>query len=76
MKDLRMIIANNIRAERNRKKLSQEQVAEALGIARETYNSFENGYKIDSYYIYLLSKIFECPIDNFYLNIDTTNCGN
>ena len=75
MKDIRVIIANNIRAERNRKKMSQEDVASHLNISRETYNGFENGNKIDAYYIYKLSKLFDCSIDSFYLNIDTTNCG-
>ncbi len=76
MKDIRIIIANNIRAERIRKKLSQEDVANSLNIARETYNGFENGNKIDAYYIYELSKLFDCKIDSFYIGIDTTICGN
>ena len=76
MRDIRIIIANNIRAERSRKKLSQEDVANYLNIARETYIGFENGNRIDSYYIYQLSKLFECDIANFYIGLDTTNCGN
>lgn len=76
MKNIRYIIAQNIKAERTRNNMTQEQVAKKLGIARETYNSFENGCKIDSYYMFLLSKIFNCKIDCFYLNVDTTICGN
>ena len=76
MKDIRIIIANNIRAERTRNKITQEDAAHYLNIARETYNGFENGNKIDAYYLYKLSKLFNCKIDSFYIGIDTTNCGN
>ncbi len=76
MRDVRIIIANNIRAERTRKKITQKTAAQYLNIARETYNGFENGNKIDSYYLFRLSKLFNCSVDSFYIGIDTTNCGN
>lgn len=72
--ELRKIISNNIRAERVRNNLSQEEVALKLGITRETYNKFENGVKIDCVYLYQLSLIFNCPIDSFYLGFKPTKC--
>lgn len=73
--DERKIIANNIRAERTRVRLSQEEVAKCLGITRETYNKFEQGKKIDSVYLYKLSLLFGCPIDSFFIGFNPTNCG-
>lgn len=62
------IIACNIRAERNRKKMSQEVVAEKLGITRETFISYEEDAKsIKATTLYKLSRIFDCKIDDFYL---------
>lgn len=67
------IIACNICAERNRKKLTQEDVAKTLGITRETYNSYEEDAKsIKATTLYKLAKIFDCKINDFYLHTDFT----
>ena len=42
-------IANNIRAERNRANLSQEDVAKLLGVSRETYSSYEKDARVIRY---------------------------
>lgn len=61
-------IADNIRAERNRAKLTQEEVANKLDITTKTYISYENDAKgIRATTLYKLSKIFGCTIDAFYL---------
>lgn len=54
-------IENNIRAERARKKLSQEQIAEMLNISRNAYHMKETGirkFTLDEFRTLL--KIFEC----------------
>ena len=61
-------ISDNIRAERNRAKLTQEEVANKLNITTKTYMSYENDARgIRATTIYNLSKIFNCNIDAFYL---------
>lgn len=61
-------IADNIRAERNRAKLTQEDVANKLNITTKTYMSYESDAKgIRATTIYSLSQIFNCNIEAFYL---------
>lgn len=71
----RKITANNIRAERNRKNLTQDEVAKLLGVSRETYCGIEKGNKMDYVLAYKLALILNCKIDDFYLGLDTTKCG-
>lgn len=61
-------IANNIRAERNRTKLTQEIVAEKLGISTKTYISYEeDAQSVKATTLYKLSVIFNCNVSAFYL---------
>lgn len=61
-------IANNIRAERNRAKLTQEYVAKELGITTKTYISYEeNAQSIKATTLYNLSLILKCNVTDFYL---------
>ena len=61
-------IANNIRAERNRARLSQEEVAEKLGITTRTYISYEKDARaIGATMIYKMSLIFECNVSAFFV---------
>ncbi len=61
-------IANNIRAERNRAKLTQEYVAKELGITTKTYISYEeDAQSIKATTLYNLSLILKCNINDFYL---------
>lgn len=61
-------IADNIRAERNRARMSQGQVAELLGITSRTYGSYEQDAKnLKATTIYKLSIIFKCNINDFYI---------
>lgn len=62
------IVANNIRAERNRANLTQEETAKRLDISTKTYISYEeNARNVKSTTIYALSVIFGCDINAFYL---------
>ena len=62
-------IANNIRAERNRANLTQEETAAELpNVTLRTYVSYEEDAKrIKATTLYMLSKIFDCKIESFYL---------
>lgn len=67
-------IALNLKNERKKANLSQEEVAEIIGVTRETIISYEKGRKISASLIAELSKLYQCPVDNFYLGLDVTNC--
>lgn len=68
-------IADNIRAERNRANLSQENVANQLGITLRTYVTYEqNAKNVEATTLILLSKILECDVNDFYLRTKSTKC--
>ena len=61
-------IAANIRAERNRANLSQEEVAAKLGLTRRTYLKYEtDASKLKTSNIVKLADLFGCDINAFYL---------
>lgn len=69
-------IANNLRAERNRANLTQEQTAQKLDITLRTYVSYEeDASTIKATTLFLLSKIFGCKINDFYLQCNSTKRG-
>ena len=52
---------------RQTKKISQEQLAEAIGIAKQTIQKYEAGeVKMPVELIYLCSKLFNVPVGYFY----------
>ena len=62
------IIASNIRAERNRSKLTQEFVAQKLDISTKTYISYEeDAQNVKATTLYKLSLIFCSSVNAFYL---------
>lgn len=68
-------IANNICAERNRTRLTQEEVANKIGISRDVYANIENNRKIISAKeLYEISKALNCKVEAFYLLPNTTIC--
>lgn len=70
-----VVIANNVRAERNRVSITQEETAKFLGITTRTYIDYEKGKrKIFATDLYKLSVLFECPIASFYLLNKSTKC--
>ena len=63
-----IIIANNIRAERNRVRLSQEEVAKHLNISTRTYMKYENDARLVTATTLLeLSRLFNCNVSVFYV---------
>lgn len=73
--DDRKIINRNIKAERVRAGLTQEEVANILGIERKTYINIEKENKVEASIMFKLSVLFNCPIDNFYMGYKTTIGG-
>ena len=62
-----MDIANNLRKFRNKNNISQQEVADTLGIDRKTYITWENGMSdIKSQYIPELAKIFNVEIGELF----------
>ena len=71
------IIANNIRAERTRVRMSQDYVASALGISRKTYISYEEDASlIKASTLYKLATILGCSINDFFYSITSQNVNN
>lgn len=70
------VIANNIRAERSRNKLSQEEVARQLTkVSLKTYNNYENDAKnVPASTLCELSEIFGCGVDAFFVENKSTKC--
>lgn len=67
-------IANNLRAERNRAKLTQEEVAKKLDITLRTYVSYEeDASTIKATTLYLLSKTLNCKISDFFYKVTSQN---
>lgn len=62
------IIANNIRAERNRANMTQEETASHLNISVKTYISYEKDAKsVYATTLLQLSRLFKCKISSFYV---------
>lgn len=71
------IIADNIRAERNRKDLTQEETAKILGITPRTYITYENDAKnIGAFMLGKLANLFGCNVNSFYIGTNFTKCEN
>ncbi len=67
-------IANNLRAERNRIKMTQEDVAKKLNITLRTYVSYEeDASTVKATTLYMLSKILNCNISDFFYKTTSQN---
>ena len=60
-------IANNIKAERNRSRITIDEVCSTLNISRPTYVDYEkDASKIKTSMLIDLSKLFDCNINMFF----------
>ena len=58
---------NTLKVQRTIKNLTQEQLAELVGVTRKTINTVENGVYIPSTYLALkLSKVLEVSIEELF----------
>ena len=63
------ILVNTMKVQRAKKDLTQEQLAELVGVTRKTINSIERGHFVPSTVLALkIARIFEVPVEEvFYL---------
>jgi putative transcriptional regulator len=60
-------IRNTLKVQRAMRDLTQEQLAELVGVTRKTINTVENGVYIPSTYLALkLSKALEVPVEELF----------
>ena len=66
MKDERLkVFADNLRAERNRKHLSQEGLAEKANLSMQTVSKIERGVQVPSLFtVYDIAKALEVDIND------------
>lgn len=63
---------NRIRVERAIRKMTQQQLAEAIGVSRQTINAIELGKYIPSTVLALkMAKIFEKHVDDIFVLEET-----
>ena len=61
----------NIRAERNRKELSQEQLAELVDLSSNSILQIEKGRQIpNAIHLYLIAKVLKVDINELYKGIE------
>ncbi|MCW3075210.1 MAG: transcriptional regulator [Flaviaesturariibacter sp.] len=61
------MMQNTVREERGRKRLTQQQLADLIGVSRQTINAIEAGNYVPSTLLSLkLSQVFEVPINDFF----------
>ena len=61
-----MSISNNLKVLRNKKHVSQQDVADFLGVERKTYISWEEGADVKSSYIPKLAEYFQVEINDLF----------
>ncbi len=58
---------NNIKVQRAIKNLTQQQLAELMGVSRQTINTIEKGKYVPSTVLALkMAKIFEVPVEEIF----------
>ncbi len=61
------ILRNNIKVERARRKLTQEQLAELAGVTRKTINTIETGRFVPSTVLALkLARVFDVRVEDLF----------
>jgi putative transcriptional regulator len=69
------ILKNSIKVQRAKKDLTQEQLAELVGVTRTTINFVERGRWVPSTVLALkIAKVFEVPFEEvFYLDTENSS---
>lgn len=64
-------LSANIRAERNRKKISQEELSEKIGLSTRSISAIENGWQTPSAFaIFDIANALNIDINELFKNID------
>jgi putative transcriptional regulator len=61
-------LENTMKVQRSRMNLTQEQLAEMVGVTRKTINTIENGKFIPSTKLAIkLARVFEVPVEELFI---------
>ena len=66
------IVGLNIEVKRKRAKMTLEELAEKLDVTSRTIQNYEKGKGLSIIVIYKLMKVFNCELDEFFLELDAT----
>lgn len=74
MRDERLkILGDNIRAERMRKRISQEKLAELIGIHKDSVKNIENASQTPSAFIVFdIANALNIPLDDLFKNVPSS----
>ena len=70
--DFNRIVGLNIEVKRKRAKMTLEELAEKLDVTSRTIQNYEKGKGLSIIVIYKLMKVFNCELDEFFLDLDAT----
>ncbi len=61
------LLSNTLKVQRAKKDLTQEQLAQKVGVTRKTINTVENGKYVPSTYLALkLAKVLDIPVEELF----------
>ncbi len=61
------LLSNSLKVQRAKKDLTQEQLAQKVGVTRKTINTVENGKYVPSTYLALkLAKVLDVPVEELF----------
>jgi putative transcriptional regulator len=61
------LLANTLKVQRAKKNLTQEQLAQKVGVTRKTINTVENGKYVPSTYLALkMAKVLDVPVEELF----------
>ena len=61
------LLSNSLKVQRAKKDLTQEQLAQKVGVTRKTINTVENGKYVPSTYLALkLAKVLNVPVEELF----------
>lgn len=66
------IVGLNIEVKRKRAKMTLEDLAEKLDVTSRTIQNYEKGKGLSIVVIYKLKKLFNCELDEFFLELEDT----
>ena len=66
------IVGLNIEVKRKRAKMTLEDLAEKLDVTSRTIQNYEKGKGLSIVVIYKIKKLFNCELDEFFLELEDT----
>lgn len=75
IEEFKRIVGLNIEHKRKKAKMTQEELAKLLNVTVRSIYNYEKGKNLDMVLAYELSLIFNCSIDDFFIETNTTKSG-